>query len=118
MKDTFHRMIHAKVFTKLDLLKGFYQIEIHPDHRYLTAFTTNIGKFEFDRPPFGLLNAPKFFHNVIIETLEGIPNITIFVDDILITTESVEENIQTLKTVLKRLAERNIVINIQKSEFC
>ena len=44
--------------SKLDLAKGFYQIEVEPESIAKTAFITPFGKFEFRRMPFGLKNAP------------------------------------------------------------
>ncbi|KAG0434006.1 Transposon Ty3-I Gag-Pol polyprotein [Dictyocoela muelleri] len=82
--ETFHEMHNIKYFSKLDLKKGFYQIRINKNDQHKTAFTTCIGKFEFKSMPFGLLNVPKFFHNIMLEKLAGIKNIKIFIDDILV----------------------------------
>ncbi|KRH94500.1 transposable element [Pseudoloma neurophilia] len=50
--DAFHKIKGAKVFSKLDLEKGSYQIEISALDRHKTAFTRPFGKYEFNRVPF------------------------------------------------------------------
>jgi hypothetical protein len=83
-------------FSKIDLKKGSYQVEIAEEDRSKTAFATNQGKFEFNRVPFGLLNAPKFFHNVITETLRGIKNVMVFVDDIILFSKIKDEHLKLI----------------------
>ncbi|KAG0435475.1 Retrovirus-related Pol polyprotein from transposon 17.6, partial [Dictyocoela muelleri] len=115
--QSFHKFKNSKYFSKIDLRKGFYQVKIASEDRYKTSFITNSGKYEFTRIPFGLLNAPKFFHNLIVEILYDIPNTTVFVDDILIYTKTKSEHITILEKVLRKLSERNAIINLDKSEF-
>ncbi|KAG0433979.1 Retrovirus-related Pol polyprotein from transposon gypsy [Dictyocoela muelleri] len=110
-------MHNIKYFSKLDLKKGFYQIGIKKTDQHKTVFTTCIGKFEFKRILFGLLNSSKFFHNIMSEKLAGIKNIKIFMYDILVFTESREEHIEILKKLLNCLAEQNIEINFDKTEI-
>ncbi|KAG0435490.1 Transposon Tf2-6 polyprotein, partial [Dictyocoela muelleri] len=113
----FHNFTGSKIFSRIDLRKGFYQVHINPSDTHKTAFVTNMGKFEFTRIPFGLLNAPKFFHSLICEILFDISNVSVFVDDIIIYTKNIEENLKKITTVLNKLADRNVIVNFKKSEF-
>ncbi|KAG0440602.1 Retrovirus-related Pol polyprotein from transposon 17.6 [Dictyocoela muelleri] len=115
--QSFHKISDAKFFSRIDLRKGFYQVSIKPHDRHKTAFVTNTGKFKFNRIPFGLLNAPKVFHSLICEILFDVPNVSIFVDDIIIFTRDIFENLKIIKLVLEKLASRNVIINFNKSEF-
>ncbi|KAG0436862.1 Transposon Ty3-G Gag-Pol polyprotein [Dictyocoela muelleri] len=115
--ETFHSMHGMKFFSKIDPKKGFYQIKINKNDQHKTAFATHLGKFEFTRIPFGLLNAPKFFHNVILEKLSGISNISVFVDDIIVFTKTEKDHLSILNKVFNRLGDSNIIINPDKSEF-
>ncbi|KAG0433574.1 Retrovirus-related Pol polyprotein from transposon opus [Dictyocoela muelleri] len=76
-----------------------------------------MGKFEFKRVPFGLLNAPKFFHSIISEILFNIPNVSVFIDDIIIYTDTTDNHLEILKIVLERLSKYNAIINLEKSVF-
>ncbi|KAG0441660.1 Retrovirus-related Pol polyprotein from transposon opus [Dictyocoela muelleri] len=115
--ENFYKMNGMKVFSKLDLKKGFYQVKINEKDQHKTAFATCFGKFEFKRIPFGLVNAPKFFHNIIVEKLSDIKNITIFVDDILVFSKNNDDHIKTLHTLFNRLSENNILVNFDKTEL-
>lgn len=112
-----HRLLGMNHFSKIDLLKGFYQVEINEKDKHKTAFSTIYGKYEFNRLPFGMVNAPKFFNNLIANVLSEIDNVLIFVDDILIFSETEEEHYILLKRVLNKLAENNIIMNLNKSVF-
>ncbi|KRH94305.1 pol polyprotein [Pseudoloma neurophilia] len=110
-------MANYTVFSKLDLRKGYYQISVRKSDRGKTAFTTPNGKYEWNKIPLGLKNSPKYFHNVIARTSEGVSNVTVFVDDILIYSKTKEEHISTFKQVLKKLDKKNIIINEEKNSL-
>ncbi|KRH92718.1 putative LTR retrotransposon, partial [Pseudoloma neurophilia] len=118
VQDAFHKMIRSKIFSKFDLKKGYYQVAIHPDDMHKTAFVTPFGKYAYKRIPLGLVNPPKYFHNVIVRILNDIPNITIFLDDILIFTNTLDEHEKIIDEILKRFKEKNIIINKEKSKIC
>ena len=50
---------NAKYFAVMDFTQGFHQVEVHPLFRYLTAFITFCGIYQFTRVPFGPKNAPS-----------------------------------------------------------
>ena len=59
--DTLDTLACCKWFTILDLLSGYWQVEVDQKDREKTAFTTPDGLFEFTRMPFGLCNTPATF---------------------------------------------------------
>ena len=70
--DTLDTLACYKWFTTLDLLSGYWQVEVDEKDREKTAFTTSDGLFEFTRMPFGLCNAPATFQGLMDLVLAGL----------------------------------------------
>lgn len=119
IEDILETLGKSQYFTILDLKSGFHQIEMHPDHREKTAFSTNYGHFEFTRMPFGLKNAPASFqramNNILAELIGKI--CYVYLDDIVIIGNNLETHLENVSTVLERLAQFNLKIQLDKCEF-
>lgn len=74
----------ATVFSSLYAASGFWQIPLHPDSCKLTTFITPFGRYCFKRLPFGITSAPEIFQRKMLETLEGLEGVEVFMDDILV----------------------------------
>ena len=53
-----------RVFTSLDLMKGYHQVRMADDSKPKTAFTCHMGLFQYRHMPFGLTNAPRYISAV------------------------------------------------------
>jgi hypothetical protein len=62
IEDLFDQMRGARVFSKVDLRSGYYQMKIRPSDMPKTDFSTRYGLYEFTVMSFGLTNAPAYFY--------------------------------------------------------
>jgi Reverse transcriptase (RNA-dependent DNA polymerase) len=88
MADLSARLAGTRVFSKLDLKKGYFQVPVHPDDICKTALITPFGTFEFLRMPFGLRNAGQTFQRLMDQIMRGLDYCFVYLDDILIASES------------------------------
>ncbi|KAG0442648.1 Transposon Ty3-G Gag-Pol polyprotein [Dictyocoela muelleri] len=117
LKDQFYDLKGSKLFSKIDLHSGYYQLKIANDDIHKNAFTILNDKYEFLRLPFGLKNAPFHFQQAMCELFNDIDFVKIFLDDILVFSKSEAEHKIHLLEILKRLWNAKVKINFKKSEF-
>lgn len=117
--DILDKLGKCNYFTTLDLANGFHQIEMETEDIQKTAFSTENGHYEFKRMPFGLKNAPSTFQRVMNNILRGYQNeiCSVYLDDIIIFSTSLQEHIDRLRKIFQRLREANFKIQLDKSEF-
>ncbi|GBG70282.1 hypothetical protein CBR_g6409 [Chara braunii] len=117
--DLLERLGGAKFFSKLDLKSGYHQLEIRQEDRYKTAFKTRYGYFEWLVMRFGLTNAPATFQAAMTTEFRHMLDrfVFIYLDDILVYSQSLDEHVEHLRTVLERLRQAKYKANRDKCEF-
>ena len=110
----------AKYFTTLDFRAGYWQLEVRPEDREKTAFTTPFGLFEFNVLPFGLSSAPASYQRLMSILLSGLQWRTclIYLDDVLVISKTFDEHILRLREIFDRLRSANLKLNPDKCHFC
>ncbi|XP_026675096.1 uncharacterized protein LOC108631976, partial [Ceratina calcarata] len=119
IEDQLDRLGKGKLFTTLDMAAGFHQIPIAADSIDKTAFVTTDGHYEYLRMPFGLCNAPAVFQKAINTAFGSLRNSTalVYLDDILIPSQTVEQGLRDLERVLEALDKAGFTLNIEKCKF-
>ncbi|KAI4884911.1 hypothetical protein NFI96_000924, partial [Prochilodus magdalenae] len=74
----------STVFSSLDAAAGFWQIPLDKDSQRLTTFITPFARYCFKRLPFGITSAPEIFQRKMVETLEGLQGVSVYMDDIIV----------------------------------
>ncbi|CAF1025218.1 unnamed protein product, partial [Brachionus calyciflorus] len=116
-EDIIYKTNGMKVFSLVDLISAFEQIELHPKSRYISRFRTHKGIFQNKRLFFGISAAPEIFHQILSKILEGIVNCQNAIDDILIMTVDESENYDVVNKVLQILLEHGLTVNPKKCIF-
>ena len=104
-----------KVFSVLDLAIGFFQAAIEPDSIPLTAVCTQTGLYEWWRMPMGTSGSPRCFQRLMAQVCEGLQQVQLYIDDIVVHSESASHHVGDLRGCLARLAEHNLKLSPKKA---
>ncbi|XP_069167999.1 uncharacterized protein [Procambarus clarkii] len=117
VNDCIDQVGNAGYVSKVDLLKGYYQISLTPEARKISAFVTPDGLYQYKVRPFGLKNSGSCFQRMMNEVLLGAEGCTMYIDDIVVYANSWETHLIRLKELFRRLEEANLTVNLAKCEF-
>ena len=101
----------------MDLAHAYQQVPLDEESQKLTTINTPKGLYQFTQLPFGISSAPAIFQQVMETLLQGIPNVSVYIDDILVTGRTQEEHLQNLQEVLSRLERAGLRLKQPKCAF-
>ncbi|MBW0464601.1 hypothetical protein O181_004316 [Austropuccinia psidii MF-1] len=110
----------AKYITKMDCMKGFHQNGVKLNSIKLLRIIFYIGIYEYIRMPFGIKNSPGHFQRMMDtifqeKILEGL--MVVYIDDIIIYSETWEYHVQYIDRVLSKCTPINLEISLKKHNF-
>ena len=117
IQDFANQLRGATVFSKIDLVKGFYNIPVAPADVPKTAVITPFGLFEFLRMPFGLCNAAQTFQRLMDVVLRDLSGVFVYLDDILVASPDEASHRHLLRQVFRRLREHGLAVHPSKCKF-
>ncbi|GFT48647.1 retrovirus-related Pol polyprotein from transposon 297 [Trichonephila clavipes] len=117
--DLITNIPHTGVMSTLDLKSGYFQLAISPKDTEKTVFITRNGGFAFLRMPFGLLGAAPNFQQAIDIILKPVIGrfVSVYMDDVIITSPSFNEHLDHLNQVFTLLRDAGLTLNKDKCHF-
>ena len=107
-----------KVFSSLDLRSGYYHIGLSDSAKPKSAFMlSSLGKYQFNRVPFGLAQAPAYFQKLINDVLKGCNFAMGYLDDIIIYSRTEKEHLEHLEEIFGRLRAAGLKLKLEKCSF-
>ena len=106
----------ANFVSKLDMLKGYWQVPLTQSASEISAFVTPDGFFQYTVMPFGLCNAPATFQRLVSKVLGGVPNCRAYLDDIVVYLNDWHSHMTILREVFTHLSSASVTLN--KKALC
>ncbi|CAM5087647.1 unnamed protein product, partial [Natator depressus] len=101
----------AQFISTLDLTKGYWQVLLDESAKERSAFTTQVGLYEFNVLPFGLQNATATFQRLVDGLLVGLGEYAVaYLDDVAIFSDSWAEHLEHLQKVFERIREAGLTV--------
>lgn len=117
IQDILRELPQPCFVTTLDLVMGYYSRELALQSRPFTAIVLPWGKYRYCRLPMGISTAPNEFHAVMTQLIGDLTFVRIYLDDVLILSQTFDEHLHHIEVVMKRLLEAGVVVNAAKSKF-
>ena len=118
--DTLDTLSGSKWFSTLDLISGYWQVQMNPADQEKTAFCTPEGLFEFTVMPFGLCNAPATFQRLMDMILAGLQwnRCLVYLDDVIIIGRTFLDHLTNLSMVFERIRQAGLKLQPSKCKLC
>lgn len=119
IEEIFSALSGARWFSVMDLKSGYYQVEMAEVDKHKTAFTCPLGFYEFNRMPQGVTNAPSTFQRLMEKCVGDLhlSEVLVFLDDLIVFSETLEEHEERLMRVLHRLRDYGLKLSPEKCQF-
>lgn len=111
----------TRILSAIDFSDAYHQVELEESSKLKTAFSiSGKGFFAYARMPFGLCNSGATLCRLIDQVLgcDLEPHVFVYMDDVIIASDTIEHHFQLLETVSKRISNAGLTISVTKSRFC
>ncbi|GKB08186.1 putative reverse transcriptase domain-containing protein, partial [Tanacetum coccineum] len=117
--DLFDQLQGLSVYSKIDLRSGYHQLRVSDEDIPKTAFRTRYRHYEFQVMPFGLINAPVVFMDLMNRVCKPYLDkfVIVFIDDILVYSHNKEKHANHLRIILELLKKEKLYAKFSKCDF-
>ena len=115
--DLIDRVGKSTYISTLDLTRGYWQVPVAKIDRPKTAFATPFGLYQFNTMPFGLQGAPATFQRLMDCVIRGLEFAAAYLDDLIVFSESWEDHLIHIRSVLEQLRKAGLTAKAKKCEF-
>jgi hypothetical protein len=114
ISDLLRKLSGFKYATAIDLSMGYYHVPLDLEAQKVCTTLLHWCKYQYKRFPMGVKTSPDIFQRIMYEVLGDIPNIQVYLNDILITSNGTfEEHAAIMEQVLERLQKANFRANLR-----
>jgi hypothetical protein len=117
MQDLSNGLHGCRIFSKIDLVKGYHQILVATEDITKTAIITPFGLFKYLFTPFGLSNAVQTFQRMMDRTMDGLEGVFAYMDDSRVGSLDRQTHLHHLEAFSTALAANGLAINLEKCVF-
>ena len=117
IEDLFASLAQGEKFTKLDMSQAYQQLVLDEESHKYVVINTHKGLFQYTRLPFGIFSDPAIFQRVMEGLLQGMPHVSVYLNDILITGKNDVEHLAMLEAVLSRFEDAGLHLKCSKCVF-
>lgn len=117
IEDCIDNLGSAQFVSKLDLLKGYWQVPLTSRASEISAFVTPDSFMQYRVIAFGLRNAPATFQRLVNTVLARVSNCSAYLNDLVVYSMSWSEHLSLLGTVFQRLETASLTLNLAKCEI-
>ena len=98
----------GRVFSVLDLSQGFFQQTLIDPQESTSFSILGVGQYTYCRSPQGLNSSPAYFQRLLDFVLANIARVYVYIDNVVVSVNSHEENLAKLSEVFQRFRKHNL----------
>jgi hypothetical protein len=115
--DIYARIGPKKWYSIIDIRDAYFQVEVDEQSRKFLTINTIKGLYTMNRLPQGIKPASALFQQLIESILAGIPNVFVYIDDIIVASDDESSHLDLLKKVISRIDENGFKLSMDKCHF-